>query len=153
VSAERFIRGVTIAAAALFVVAGAWAFLDPAAFYERVAHFPPYNRHFLHDAGAFQLGLGAALVLSLIGWDGRRVALWAAAAASVLHAASHVIDHDLGGRGTDPLALALVAAALIAAALLSTRTSRPRTEVTNHATAPPDPGVRADRAPRTPQSR
>jgi hypothetical protein len=91
----------------------------PGSFYERVEHFPPYSRHFLHDVGAFQLGLGTALTLGLAGWDGRRVALWTVATASVVHAASHILDRDLGGRGTDPLALSLLAAAFLAAPLLA----------------------------------
>jgi hypothetical protein len=139
-NAERFIRAVTLAGAAVFILAGAWAFLAPGSFYERVAHFPPYNRHFLHDVGAFQLGLGTALALGLAGWDGPRVALWTVAVASVLHAASHIIDRDLGGRGTDPLALTLVAAALLAAALLTGRPPAPRRETTRDPT--PDHGQR-----------
>jgi hypothetical protein len=139
-NAERFIRAVTLAGAAVVIVAGAWAFLGPGSFYERVAHLPPYNRHFLHDVGAFQLGLGAALALGLAGWDGRRVALWTVAVASVLHADSHIIDRDLGGRGTDSLALTLVAAALLAAALLTGRPPAPRRETTRDPT--PDHGHR-----------
>lgn len=118
---ERLVRGTAIAAAALFLLSGAWAFADPASFYDTVALFPPYNRHLLHDLGAFQFGLGTALVLGLAGWSGLRVALWAVAVAAVLHAVSHIIDRDLGGRGTDPLALSLVAVVLVAAAVASHR--------------------------------
>jgi hypothetical protein len=123
VRAERFVEGVLIAGSAVFAVGGAWCFADPASFYDHVALFQPYNRHFLHDLGAFQLGLGAALALGLTAWDGRRVALWAAAVASVLHAVSHVMDSDLGGRETDSVALSLVAVLFVAAALLAGRTT------------------------------
>jgi hypothetical protein len=143
VDVERLTRGAAIAGAALFLLPGAWAFADPASFYDAVALFPPYNRHLLHDVGAFQLGLGTALVLGLVGWNGLRVALWAVAVAAVLHAISHVIDRDLGGRDTDPLALSLVAAVLVAAAVASGREVRRR-----HATAPPPAGVRAHPAAR-----
>ena len=125
-SADRFIRAVLVAGAALFGLAGAWAFLDPASFYERVALFPPYNRHLLHDVGAFQVGLGTGLALAAAAAGGRQVALWAAAAASALHALSHVLDRELGGRSTDPVALALIAAVLISAAVMASRpTTRP----------------------------
>jgi hypothetical protein len=43
-NAERFIRAVTLAGAAVVIVAGAWAFLGPGSFYERVAHLPPSVR-------------------------------------------------------------------------------------------------------------
>ena len=137
-----------MAGAAVVILAGAWAFVDPGSFYQRVAHFPPYNRHFLHDAGAFQLGLGTALMLGMAGWDGRRVVLWAVAVASALHAVSHIVDRDLGGRGTDPIVLSLVAAAFVVAAMLASRTRRERTD---HAATPPVVGVRADRSERAPQ--
>jgi hypothetical protein len=68
------------------------------------------------------------------------VALWTVAVVSVLHAASHIIDRDLGGRGTDSLALTLVAAALLAAALLAGRPPAPRRETTRDPT--PDHGHR-----------
>jgi hypothetical protein len=119
VDVERLVRGAAIAGAALFLLPGAWAFADPASFYDAVALFPPYNRHLLHDVGAFQLGVGTALLLGVAGWSGLRVALWSAAVAAVLHAISHIVDRGLGGRDSDPLVLTLVAAVLIAAAVAS----------------------------------
>jgi peptidoglycan/LPS O-acetylase OafA/YrhL len=124
VRAERFVRGAALVGAAVFAIPGAWAFLAPASFYEQVALFAPYNRHFLHDIGAFQLGIGAALALAPTGRPGPRIALCGAATAATLHAVAHAIDHGLGGRGADVPALALLAAALIAAAVLSP--TRPR---------------------------
>jgi hypothetical protein len=111
------VRWAAIAGAALFILPGAWAFADPASFYDNVALFPPYNRHLLHDVGAFQLGLGTALVLGLAGWSGLRVALTAVAVAAVLHTVSHVVDRELGGRDADPLALGALAVVLVAAAV------------------------------------
>jgi len=150
-AAERLVRGVTLVGAAFFVVTGAWAFLDPSSFYARVATFPPYNRHFLHDAGAFSLGVGAALLFGLTRWPGRRVALWAAAVAAALHAGSHFADRDLGGRASDPLTLSLVAGVLVVAALLATRETEPPKEVRHDAAATPAARLRGDRSPRTTQ--
>lgn len=48
------------------VAAGLWAMTAPRGFYLTVAHFPPYNAHLIHDIGAFQIGLGAGLVISLM---------------------------------------------------------------------------------------
>jgi hypothetical protein len=143
VDSERLARGAAIAGAALFLLPGAWAFADPASFYDAVALFPPYNRHLLHDVGAFQVGLGTALVLGLAGASGLRVALWATAVAAVLHAVSHFVDRDLGGRETDPLALTLVAAVLVAAALATGREVGRR-----DANAAPPAGVRTRPAAR-----
>jgi hypothetical protein len=140
---DRFVRGTAIAGAIVFLVPGAWALADPASFYDAIALFPPYNRHLLHDLGAFQLGVGSALVLGLRGWSGLRVALWAAAVAAVLHAVSHIVDRDLGGRDTDPLALIFVAVVLVAAAIAAGREVRPR-----DATAAPPASVRPHPAAR-----
>jgi hypothetical protein len=125
--------------AAIFLVPGAWALLAPASFYDVVALYPPYNEHFLHDLGAFQLGLGAALLVAAAGRPGRAVALWGAAVAGTLHAVAHIVDSELGGRASDPLVLSLVAAALLAAAL--------RTEVRRDAHAPTARGLRPPGAP------
>jgi hypothetical protein len=133
---------------AVFGTAGVWAFAAPSSFYARIAHYPPYNRHFLHDLGAFQLGLGVALMLALTPLRAQAVGLWSVAVAAVLHAVSHILDRDLGGRGSDPIVLSLLAAVLVAAAILATRAGR---EVTVDATASEAGRVRTDPSARTPQ--
>src|SRR5712692_9211961 len=35
-------------------------------------NFAPHNRDFIHDAGAFQIGTGATLLVAAAGWDGLR---------------------------------------------------------------------------------
>jgi hypothetical protein len=100
---------------AFFAGFGLWAFVDPASFYDVLAEFPPYNRHFLRDAGAFQIGIGTALTAGAFRTDGMLAGLAGAAVAAVLHALSHVIDRDLGGRGTDHVFLWALAAALVLA--------------------------------------
>ena len=59
--------GVTAAVliSGLFMLAfGVWAFFAPVSFAEFVAF--PYNRHLLHDVGAFQIGIGATVLLALV---------------------------------------------------------------------------------------
>jgi hypothetical protein len=150
-STELFVRTVALGGAGLLLAAGAWAFADPSSFYAQVATFEPYNRHFLHDAGAFQLGLGAGLLVGVLGLSGRSVALWGAAVAGALHALSHFLDWNLGGRAADPVGLSIIAAVLLAGAALSTRTDLKNMEVGNRATSPPPAGVREHRPPRAPQ--
>ena len=150
VGSEVFVRVAGLAGAGLLLGFGAWAFADPASFYARVATFEPYNRHFLHDAGAFQLGLGAGLVVGMFGLGGRSAALWGAASAAAAHAISHFLDWNLGGRAADPIGLSIIAVVLVAAAALSTRTDLKPTEVSTDATSPTVPGVRQDLPPRTP---
>jgi hypothetical protein len=105
-----------------YLASGLWAFLDPASFAGTVATFDPYNRHLLHDSGAFSAGLGLVLLISAWKADGIRPALLAALAASVLHLGAHVEDIGLGGHpATDIPALALVCVALVAGVVAASR--------------------------------
>jgi hypothetical protein len=76
--------------APVFGVLCAWGFVDRSSFYDQIAHFPPIKRHLLHDVHAFQLGLGAALLLALCRLGGRIVALWSVSTAAVANALSHI---------------------------------------------------------------
>lgn len=107
-----------------FVAFGLWAFLAPVSFYERIATFPPYNRHLIHDVGAFQIGLGAVLLAALRWRDALFVVLLGVGAGAAVHVLSHIIDRDLGGRGSDLPSLAVLAAVILAAAALRPRTVR-----------------------------
>lgn len=113
---------IALAIGGFYVLVGLWAFLDPASFYSLVATFQPSNVHFLHDAGAFQVGLGLALVLPAVLGRGLRPALLAVLAASLLHFVAHIEDVRLGGHpATDFTVLGLVCLALVAALILDTR--------------------------------
>ncbi len=119
-NASRIAYAITLLAGVFFLAIGVWAFSAPSSFYDQIATFPPYNRHFLHDAGAFQIGIGASLLASLRWRDAQFVALIGAAAGSSMHALSHVIDHtwrNLGGKDSDAPLLGLLAVLLIAGAV------------------------------------
>ena len=92
--------GLAVGVGAGLVALGLWAMADPQSFFERVAHFEPYNQHFLQDLGAFQIGLGAVLLLAglIPALDALTVSLVGVGIGGVLHALSHVIGVDLGGR-------------------------------------------------------
>jgi hypothetical protein len=93
--------------AASMLALGAWAFLAPASFAQFI-DYPPENRHLIHDAGAFQLGIGATVLLALWWSDALVVALTGFAVASGLHTLSHWTDRDLGGHASDVPSLGLL---------------------------------------------
>jgi hypothetical protein len=97
-----------------FAVTGVWAFVSPHSFFTTVALYPPYTRHLFHDAGAFQIGIAAGLLAGIAGRGGLAVGLWGGAVGATVHAISHWIDRNLGGRSTDPYALTILAAVLVA---------------------------------------
>ena len=100
-----------------FLAFGFWAFLDSQSFFEEVATFEPYNAHLLHDIGAFQIGIGATLLLAL--WqrtDAIFTALGGAGIDATFHVLAHIGDRDLGGSDSDIVILAVVAVLLLAGA-------------------------------------
>ena len=107
--------------AGLFGVAllssGLWAMAAPESFYATVAQYPPYNRHFIHDIGAFMLGLGATLGFGLAVGDGFLVALVGNAIGALAHFISHAVDRDLGGQPSDPLTFGVFALLLVGLAV------------------------------------
>ncbi len=96
-----------------FLVVGIYAFVAPHSFYDQIATFPPYNRHLMHDVGAFQIGIGAVLLLALRWSDASFVALAGAGAGASVHVVSHIIDHDLGGETSQTVVLGALAVLLL----------------------------------------
>ncbi len=82
---------------AVFVAFGLWAMIGPSSFFDQLAQFEPYNQHFIQDIGAFQLGLGAVLLLALRHSDSLASGLLGAGTGSAAHVVSHAIGADLGG--------------------------------------------------------
>lgn len=103
----------------LTVVFGIWALAAPASFFRNIGTYGPYNRHFIHDVGAFQIGIGVSLLAGAAGWDGLLVALFGFAVGSIFHELSHVMDRHIGGRSTDPIGLGLLAAISVTVAALA----------------------------------
>jgi PPOX class probable F420-dependent enzyme len=110
---RHVIRAIGALLGVLSIAVGVWALVSPQGFSEAV-NFPPH-RHFVHDVGAFQLGIGATLLLALIWADAFMVAVAGYAAGGIAHTASHVIDHDLGGSSLQTVVIGvLTAMALVA---------------------------------------
>src|SRR3954462_9318733 len=69
---------------------GVWAYFASASFADFVAF--PYNRHLLHDIEAFQIGVGATMLLALLWADGVMVVLAGYVVGTGFHLASHIVD-------------------------------------------------------------
>ena len=120
-------RAVAIIGGVGFVALGLWAMVAPRSFFDALATFEPYNRHFLQDIGAFQVGLGVVLLLaSLPGrTDGLAVALVGVGVGAALHTVSHIVGRDLGGTPeTDIPVFAGFAVLLLAAGAVRWRHAR-----------------------------
>jgi PPOX class probable F420-dependent enzyme len=112
---HRFVLAVILLAGLFMTAAGVAALLAPGWFADAAAF--PRHTHFVHDAGAFQLGIGVTLLLAVAWRDGLALALAGFLVANTAHAVNHAVDLHLGGRSGDPWGLAalslLTAAALV----------------------------------------
>jgi hypothetical protein len=105
---------------------GVWALAWPQSFADFI-DFAPYNEHLIHDAGAFQGGIGVTLLLALRWRDSLTVSLAGFAVGGGAHAVNHFVDLHLGGHGYDGWglgALTLLAAVALVARLRSLRSNR-----------------------------
>lgn len=117
-----FPRAVTALAGLFLLVSGLWAMVDPEAFFDAVATFEPYNQHLLQDIGAFQIGLGAVLLVAIFAGDGLSTALLGVGLGMAAHTISHIIGRDLGGTPeTDIPFFAVLTALLLVAGILRWR--------------------------------
>jgi hypothetical protein len=108
------VAAVAVLCAASMLALGVWAFGWPESF-ARFIDYAPYNRHLIHDVGAFQIGIGLATLVALRWSDSLLVALTGFAVASGLHTVSHAVDRHIGGHASDVPALgALTLVALYA---------------------------------------
>ena len=133
-AARLTVAGLTAVCGLLTAGLGAWALLAPRSF-ARFVDFPPYNEHLLHDVGAFQIGIGATLLLAPFWSDAVGLALVGFLVADAIHVANHSLDLHLGGHSSDPWLLGGLGIFAAVALLLhlrprSDRTARPTREGT-----------------------
>jgi len=88
------------------LAAGVWGFFAPESFAAFVAF--RYHQHFLHDVGAFQIGIGATMLLALRWADSVMVVLGGYVIGSGFHLVSHIIDRDIGGHSFDAPGIAIL---------------------------------------------
>lgn len=137
-SGRRFVVGVILLGVLITGGSGGWALVAPESFAD-YTQFAPYNEHFAHDIGAFLLGIGSALLASLVWRDARAVVLVGFLVANTTHAFNHWIDLDLGGRDRDPwvfftVSLLTLVALIVHVRLLKRQSAYPSTadEPTDH---------------------
>lgn len=117
--ARAYLVAVTALVGIATVGIGTWRLIDPVSFAEVVQFHE--HQHFLHDAGAFQLGLGVTLLLALIWGDALATALAGFIVANTVHTVNHITDVDQGGSAAQAWALGAVSIALLVAFWLRLR--------------------------------
>jgi PPOX class probable F420-dependent enzyme len=116
---RAFTTLVLVTIGALVLAAGVWMLAAPRSFAD-FAGFG-YTGHFLHDAGAFQLGIGVTLLLAAAWADAAAVVLAGFLVGNTVHTANHIVDLDTGGHSRDAWALGLVSVLALAALVVRMR--------------------------------
>ena len=88
----RLIRLATFVAGLYYLVAAIGLIVTPGWFFEHVGHFPPFNRHYMGDAGSFLLPLAAGLMIASRDPVRNRPLIAVGAAASLVHMLNHLYD-------------------------------------------------------------
>lgn len=114
--AKTYLVALTAVVGAVTAGIGVWCLIDPNSCADAVGF--EAHRHFLHDVGAFQLGLGVILMLALIWGDALATVLAGYILANSVHTVNHVIDLDIGGSVAQAWILGAVSVALVPAFVL-----------------------------------
>src|SRR5688572_20372376 len=69
----------------------------PVWFFEKVGNFPPFNRHYMGDAGTFLLAIGIGLLLAARDPMKHKLTVGVGLLASALHTLNHLYDAIIGG--------------------------------------------------------
>jgi len=92
-SARPMIAQVVVAIAGIMhLLVGLAMLLAPMWFFVMIGTFPPFNRHYTGDMGAFQLALGVGLLFAARTPAQYRLLIGIAAAGNLLHLFNHAYD-------------------------------------------------------------
>ncbi len=90
-----YVRGSLVAGGAFYVITAGLLLFASAWFYANIGNYPPYNRHYAGDAGAFLLVCGLVLLWAARDPARYRGIIALVAFGSLTHALNHVIDDIL----------------------------------------------------------
>jgi hypothetical protein len=110
------IKVILVVLGLLHLATGLVQLLAPEWFFENIGDFPPFNRHYTGDLGAFITAIGIGLLFAARAPQQQRVLIGVAAIGNGLHVINHLYDDFLAGEflpnhfvtATVPLALVTV---------------------------------------------
>lgn len=78
-----------------YIITALLLLFAPAWFFQYIGDFPPYNRHYEGDVGAFLLPIGLGLIIAARNPTRHRLFIAVVALGSIIHILNHLYD-DLG---------------------------------------------------------
>ncbi|RIK43803.1 MAG: hypothetical protein DCC55_04460 [Chloroflexi bacterium] len=103
----RWIQWVIAIAGAFYTFVGLTQLFAPVWFFTTIGPYPPFNRHYLGDLGAFTLPMGIALLIAARNPIQHRLFIGFVAGGSLIHSFNHLYD-DLAGAAPDPVGTAVL---------------------------------------------
>ena len=88
----RFSQIILGIAGGFYLLTGFALLFVPNWFFQTLGDFPPFNRHYAGDLGAFLLPLGAGILWTITAPSRHLRLIWIVAFASFLHAGNHIYD-------------------------------------------------------------
>jgi hypothetical protein len=99
-SSLHLVRAVLVANGLTHLLTGFALMFAPQWFFDNVAAFSPYNRHFMGDIGVFVFPLGVGLLWAARDPSRHKGLIGVAAAGGALHAINHLYDDSAAGQLT-----------------------------------------------------
>ena len=93
---NKLVQGVVGLAGFFYLLTGGALLFIPDWFFANIGFFPPFNRHYAGDLGAFHLPLGLFLLMAARHPAQHRSLIGFAAAGSLVHAFNHLYDTLMG---------------------------------------------------------
>jgi hypothetical protein len=126
---QSLARFIVILNGVMNVLPGLALLFAPAWFFQ-IANFPPFNQHFMGDAGAFSLAIGVGLLFAARDPFQHRLLIGSAALGGLVHVGNHLYDDFVVRGGASPnlitntLPLFVLAALLLGVVILPARPTR-----------------------------
>jgi hypothetical protein len=89
---HAFVRAALVTGGLFNVITALALLFAPEWFFETIGNYPPYNRHYLGDAGSFVLALGLILLWAVRDPARYRPMIALVGLGSLVHAMNHVVD-------------------------------------------------------------
>ena len=89
---RRLVQWIVALSGAGYTLTGLSQLFAPRWFFENIGNFPPFNRHYVGDLGAFILAMGLGLLVAARNPAQHRSLIGVVALGSVLHLLNHLYD-------------------------------------------------------------
>ncbi len=114
-SGTRFAQGLVALMGVFYTATSVAQLFAPQWFFEHIGYFPPFNRHYVGDLGAFTMAMGVGLLFAAREPSAHRGLIGVVALGSIIHVLNHLYDDWLnaGLSLTQTVPLALLALVMV----------------------------------------